>query len=99
MQNKKKKLDLIVSQTQDSMHLVNISDLKSLDLAFNQPQGSVSLANMSSSKSLGFADSQAQKNMSLANISHPKHLDRPLLIFKTMYLILNDPPKIKVLKV
>jgi hypothetical protein len=82
---------LIVNQTQDSMHLVNISDLKSLDLAFNQPQGSVSLANMSSSKSLGFADSQAQKNMGLANISHPKHLDRPLLSFKTMYLILNDP--------
>ena len=82
---------MTVSQAQDSVHLVSISNLKSLDLAFNQPQGSVSLANMSGSKNLGFVDNQAQKNMGLANMSHPKHLDRPLLSFKTMYLILNDP--------
>jgi len=86
---------LIVSQAQDSVHLVSISDSKSLDLTFNRGQSSVNLANMSDSKSLDFAAMQTVKlkKMGLANMSHPKHLDQPLPSFKTMCLILNDPLK------
>jgi len=39
-------LDMVVSQVQDNMGLVNMSDLKYLDLTVSQVQGNACLVNM-----------------------------------------------------
>jgi hypothetical protein len=47
-----KSLDLIASQVQDNVSLINMLNLKSIALTVSQAQGSVNLTNMSNLKSI-----------------------------------------------